>query len=408
MTKITLLQNTFPESRLILQIKKLILGHQSSIEDFKPYHFPRFSLLKNRYFSTYKGMFLFFSLLFIFQWGNAQIIGPGDWSSVRLYGHAYDIEDFSKEEYDFIANHFYYFTIEKRHAREIYGATSSERASAATAAKIVANNSNTHPLFYWNTKVVYDEIYETVQDSIAANPDWASGKNGGGNWTDTAYASEEFRTWFVDVVEDMVNNYAHEGTFLDAALSVGGHISPTAGAYLKDMMAEMPGPTIFNGFGPNTPYARFDYLETAEGVFLEHFFKTQCDNLAKGKKMLDDLLLVPNEKIIIANAGPEAFWNTTDHKFSLAAFLIIANDNSYYHWMPSANNWSSDHLMFWDEEMPSANNWSSDHLMFWDEDFGKYLGPPLGPASVNGYVYTREFDNASIDLETKPLWTGSP
>ena len=71
---------------------------------------------------------------------SAAPVGVGDWSRVRLYGHAYDINGFSSAEYAFIADHYSVFTIEKRHARNVYGAVSTEEASTATAATIVANN----------------------------------------------------------------------------------------------------------------------------------------------------------------------------------------------------------------------------------------------------------------------------
>ena len=66
-------------------------------------------------------LILMLFLLFIFKTDNAQPVESGNWSSVRLYGHAFDINDLSDEDYDWIEDKFEYFTIEKRHARTIYG-----------------------------------------------------------------------------------------------------------------------------------------------------------------------------------------------------------------------------------------------------------------------------------------------
>jgi hypothetical protein len=129
----------------------------------------------------------------------------------------------------------------------------------------------------------------------------------------------------------VVKVQGHSGVFLEPVLRLGSHISPAASTYLKSMKAEMSDIVIFNGFGKNTPYGRFDYLVPADGLFVEYFFYAQSNTVLKGQKMLNDLLPVSNDKIIIANSQSEnIFWNATDHAFSLAAFLLIANENSYY------------------------------------------------------------------------------
>ena len=37
---------------------------------------------------------------------HAQPAGPGDWSKVRLFGHAFRNDDYTPEQYDFIRDHF--------------------------------------------------------------------------------------------------------------------------------------------------------------------------------------------------------------------------------------------------------------------------------------------------------------
>lgn len=263
----------------------------------------------------------------------------------------------------------------------MFTVTFLHKLHTATTAKIITNNSNAKPLFYWNTAVVYDEIYEAIVEALKEQPGWKIDDSG--KWT---YEDAEFRTWFVDVVKDMFNNQGHSGVFLDAAMSVNYFISLTAAAYLLEMMDEIPEIVIYNSFTPNAVItAAHDCLEHADGIFVENFFQANLDKLDEEEMMLDALLEVSNNKIIIVNSQPETtFWETTDHKFSLAAFLIIANDNSYYH--------------YYSEEL-----YLSEYMTYWHFDFEEYLGESNGVATKNGYVYTPTFENASvtINLENK-------
>ena len=77
---------------------------------------------------------------------HAAPAGPGDWSKVRLFGHAFRNDDYTPDQYDFIRDNFYIFTIEKRHAKNIYGATSTEKAAAETAKKLLRRRRLPHLL----------------------------------------------------------------------------------------------------------------------------------------------------------------------------------------------------------------------------------------------------------------------
>lgn len=314
----------------------------------------------------------------------AQVVGTGDWSSVRLYGHAYNQDGFSQAEYSWIANHNFLFTIEKRHARNIYGNPTSEFASNLAAQQINTNNSVCKPLFYWNSSKIFDDIYATVQDAVTSNPSWVRPDD---RWD---YTNSNFRNWWVSIAEDQVNNAWHEGVFVDAVPNVVGIQGATALSELENMMDQLPGLVIYNGFytpvNGGSLLAGLSTLNHADGVFVEKFMNSTCDTKEKGKVLLDELLLVPGEKYIIANSEHEPAWNSTDHKFSLACYLIIANNRSFYRYV--------------DQE---GIDYSSNALTYWHEDFGKNIGAPLGKATVNGYVYTRTFENASVtvDLENK-------
>lgn len=71
-----------------------------------------------------------------------------------------------------------------------------------------------------------------------------------------------------------------------------------------------------------------------------------------------------------------------DHTYKLAMFLICAGERSYWGYQFSRN---------------AATDPGQ-----WDPDFPEYrrpLGPPRGPASRNGFAYTREFQHASVKLD---------
>ena len=325
------------------------------------------------FFSQLKSV-LFFSLVFIAFIANSQVAEPGDWSSIRLYGHAYNINGFTDDEYDFIANHNYLFTIEKRHARNIYGNPTSEFASGIAAQQIKVNNPVSRPLFYWNSNIVYADIYESISEALAENPDYVA-SNGKFN-----YENDDFPDWWVTVPQDQVNNTVHEGVFIDACQNVEAAWGADAMPILYNMLDQIPGLVIANGYWPsgNNLLAGPDMIGHIDGVFVESFFQHNCATAEQGKVMLDALLDVPENKYIITSSTPDGVWSN-DHTFSMACFLIIANDYSFYHFFNGP--------------------YDSSETQLWHEDFGRTIGEPLAEATVNEYVYTRVFEYASVSVD---------
>ncbi|KJD35979.1 hypothetical protein PW52_04965 [Tamlana sedimentorum] len=145
---------------------------------------------------------------------KAQVVEPGDWSSLCLYGYAYNINGFIDAEYDFIANHNYLFTIEIRHARNIYGNPTLEYACGIAAQEIKVNNPVCRPLFYWNSNIVYADIYESITTALAENPSFVAFNE------KFNYENADFPDWWVTVPQDQVNNTVLEGGFIDACKNV--------------------------------------------------------------------------------------------------------------------------------------------------------------------------------------------
>lgn len=116
---------------------------------------------------------------------------PGDWSKVRLFSHAFRNDDYTPRQYNFIRDNFHIFTVEKRHAKNIYGATSTEKSAAATTTKLLKNNPKMRVLLYWSTNTAYSRYYTTVRDVVAKHPDWVEEvRKGTDRWI---YPNEEAR-----------------------------------------------------------------------------------------------------------------------------------------------------------------------------------------------------------------------
>ena len=101
--------------------------------------------------------------------------------ALHAYGHAYSRpNDFSTAQYAALAADFEVFTVEKEHAKAVYGNASrpapfnsnSIAASVGTARNIKAVNSSVKVLMYWNAALHFN-FYECEAD---VQPSWLSPK----------------------------------------------------------------------------------------------------------------------------------------------------------------------------------------------------------------------------------------
>lgn len=312
---------------------------------------------------------------------HAQPAGPGDWSKVRLFGHAFRNDDYTPQQYDFIRDHFAIFTIEKRHAKNVYGATSTETSAAETAKRLLKNNPDMRALLYWSTNTAYDRYYTTVRDTVAQHPDWVEEvRKGTVRWT---YPNDAARNWWADTADQIVKGSDLNGVFGDGApgANARGQIES-----VESCLKRMSSFVIYNGYRVQTSsryVAGASTLAHADGVFCEAFFRSSVETADEGVKLMDELLAIPADKYILCRgAGDGAFGST--HDFSLACYLIVANDYSFYSWGGAENSYAAD-----------------DSLTYWSEDFGKQIGKPLGKATKNGYAYHRDFERCSVDVNLK-------
>ena len=226
---------------------------------------------------------------------QAQPAGPGDWSQVRLFGHAFRNDDFTPEQYDFIRDHYAIFTIEKRHAKNIYGATSTEKAAAATAKKLLKNNPDMRVLLYWSTNTAYSRFYTTVRDTVAQHPDWVEEvREGTVRWT---YPNVDARNWWADTADQLVNDSALNGVFGDGAPGANARGQLES---VESCLKRLSSFVIFNGYRVQTSgryVAGASTLAHADGVFCEAFFRSSVETADEGVKLMEELLAIPSGQI---------------------------------------------------------------------------------------------------------------
>jgi len=298
-------------------------------------------------------------------------VGVGDWTSVRLYGHAYKNSDYTTQQYNFIKNNYHIHTIEKRHAYQVYGSPSTQLSSRNTADTLHKNNPSCKPLFYWNAELAFTSIYESLE-GLPSNYFVDNG------YTQKSYnfSDPKVRTLWRTVPRQAYNWSNIKGVFVDAM--------PKAAAQgnldiLHSMMDTLPGLVIYNGYRVSPRgdmQAGAETLEHADGVFVEFFFSYLMEEVEHARFLMEELLSIPSNKYIICRGTPNGYGANGSHKFSLACYLIVANNRSFYIY---------------------NDDYEADNALYWHADFGRRLGEPLHDAQrVNANVYTRTFEHAHV------------
>ena len=309
--------------------------------------------------------------------GYSQAIGPGDWSKIRLYGHAFKNEDFTDEQYDFIINNIGIFTVEKRHARDVFGASNTEDAAEATAARIHAGNPNAKVLIYWSTNTAYTQYYTTIANAISNHPDWVDSSNSRYTYSD------DCKAFWVEEANKIVTTRGLDGIFGDGAPGAESRGYINAVTDNLGALSALSTFNIYNGYrvaSPTKIFAGSTTLANSDGVFIEAFFRDPCDTKEEAKFLMDELLAIPSDKYIITRGASGVFGTT--HDFSLACYLIVANDYSYYSWGGEDNSYAGDGTM-----------------TYWHSDFEQKTGKPLGAATKEAYAYRRVFEYCTVNVD---------
>ncbi|MEM6411707.1 MAG: putative glycoside hydrolase [Pseudomonadota bacterium] len=344
------------------------------------------------------------------------------WDTVPLYAHFGRSErEMTHEENVFLAERYDFITLEKAHAIRQYGSSEAGIINGARALKEI--NPDMTILFYWNGLLNYP-LYD-AHEEFAVIPDGALRRTDGEldlkNEKLEKYdlSNPDVRAWWIDVAERAIVAGDLDGVFIDALPQISSRPDPMiaklgeekylaleAGSKaLLQETSETLGDeklVIYNGIrsAPNTwEDGGLRYLDVADGVITEHFGHFQ----SKSREMMAADLermqtAVDQGKIVIFKGWPGFSWIDKDMMakpqeelldlakeaitFPLASFLIIAGEQSYFNY-----TWGY-----------------RDHhgALAWYPEFDKPLGEPLGRATREGWVYTREFEYASVmvDLNT--------
>lgn len=309
-------------------------------------------------------------------------------NNIQRYGHAYSVpHDFTADQYTYIAQNYPIFTVEKRHAYVDYGGNpSSEAATIGTAAKIKAINSKTKVLLYWNSILNY-QLYESQATLPTDHPEWIAGIHAGTRLEMYDLNNSDLQTWWINSAASIVNRGNLDGVFLDAIPKVPDSMQASLLSMIDALRAKigMDKVVIYNGFrvaNPKNIYGGSNYLDHASGVFVEAFLSDPVDTKEDAAALLDMLIAAQKTgKTIVVRGSPSTTWGTTqtDMKFDVAAFLLFYGANSYFEY-----NWG----------------YGSDSGLLVDfPEYALSIGQPLGDAVRSGWVYTREFEHASVRID---------
>ena len=341
------------------------------------------------------------------------------WDRIPLYMHIRKATSYTDQEIEFLAK-FPLITFEKANGHEDHGSVEEGTLVAARAVKRL--NPDATILYYRNVIVHYGG-YEVDKGLGQISGALLRDQNGNTKLVRNrvqAYdlSNADLRNWWVNACS-MTTDPAIDGIFLD------GNIKALEPGYLAREIGTAKKKQTIDGYhlmmkqtreviGPeklmvaNVLRARFDnagleFMDYFDGSYLEGFSHnvggaSYEEYVAKG---IDAMQKAARQgKIIAFTSGFATPKNTSDmgidegHAkigsdaqaraaliYPLAIFLVCAEKHSYFRI----------------HEGYSANE--GDHWMRWFPEYDRPLGPPTGPATKDGYRYTRTFRHATVELD---------
>ena len=344
------------------------------------------------------------------------------WERIPQYMHIRKSTSFTEKEIAFLAR-FPLITFEKANGHEDHGSVEKGTLAAAKAVKKI--NPNTKILYYRNVIVHYGsyEANAALTDIPNALLRDAEGNTKLVRNRVQAYdlSTPAVRDWWVKSCQQVVADPNIDGLFLD------GNIKALEPGYLARQIGKAKKKQTMDGYhlllketrkalGPKKlmvanilrarfPQAGFEYIDAFDGSYLEGFFHNVGkvgyeEYVAKGIAVMQKAARTGK---IIAFTGTlsettnkskmgidEAHGKAASEEearrqlyYKLAVFLICAEKYSYVRI----------------HEGYSANE--GDGWMRWFPEYDRPLGPPKGPASRKGHVYTRQFEHVDVWLNIR-------
>lgn len=337
------------------------------------------------------------------------------WNTIPTYAHIAKSSDlFTDSEINFLANNFSLVCISAGHAWGTQGTT--EKGFEIDCSRLKSVNPNQKVLFYWNSYISYKN-YESM-NKFDSNESWALHKPNGelylkkNKWKLYDHTNIDCRKWWTSILSDAVSKRNADGFFIDAypqtiqpanKKNLGEQKYESIKNSIPDLFKETRTAVgkepimIYNGlragaYGEILPYADGAYIEQ-----FGHFATSKKEGIAadiesivkygkEGKIVIvkgwpgfdfldDDITTTPYESLL-SEAKKQI-------KFPLACYLVAAQKYSYF-----AYSWG------YRENSGALSKYP---------ELNMKLGNPLGDATRDGWVYTREFEHCSVrvDIENK-------
>jgi hypothetical protein len=339
------------------------------------------------------------------------------WDTVPVYIHfGKSSGPLSDIELKFVAEVSDFVCLEKGHGRGSSGFT--EEGIALDAKQLKALNPRMKVLFYWNAFLNYP-LYDACQE-VAQHPEWIFRDKKGQPIYKTGTLEQynllncEFRRWWAEIAGRAVTEYGCDGIFMDAVDQAKRPIWMKRGwgegneALLTQAVIEMmrlaakemgeDALLVYNGLRSMDPAGTTtgqEYLPHASGVMVEHFTAFHSQSKESIAADIEAITRAARMGVIIVMKGwPDPTFNWTNKEkmripssvladeaqkkiiFSLACFLIAAQENCYFSY-----SWG------WREQHGSLADYP---------EFHRPLGKPKGKAYKEGWTYTRSYEHAHV------------
>ena len=346
------------------------------------------------------------------------------WDTLPLYIHIRKADAFTEEELKFLAS-FPLITLEKTTGVRSSGSTDRGTIDAAVAIKKL--NPRAKVLFYRNVFVHYgaysfDEKLKTIEKPFLVDK---RGETHLVRGTNEAYdlSNPEVVDWWVDSATTVCSHRAIDGLFLDGNVKVltsylasrlpAGKKAATIEGYhelIKRTRSRLQESDLMiaNLIRARFPDSGLKYMNDFDGSYLEGFTHaigdvTEADYVVKGieatqKAARSGKIIAMSFGLGESAAAADGIDDTrakldslngldkrVDYLISL--FLVCAERYSYLslHDGYAADTRRGQCLSrVWLKRFPQ---------------YDKPLGPPRGPASRKGYVFSRRFEHATVTLD---------
>ncbi len=338
------------------------------------------------------------------------------WDHVPLYMHIRKARSYTDDEIAFLAR-FPVITFEKANGHQDHGSVEAGTLAAARAVKRL--NPKAKILYYRNVIVHYGG-YAANKELERIPGAMLQGPNGNTRLIRhrlQAYdlSNPRVRTWWVNACSTVTADPAIDGVFIDGSVKVlePGYLTRQIGAAKKrriiagyrlmmKQLREAIGPDelmVANLLRARLENAGLEYLDYFDGSYVEAFFHNVGgagyeEYVAKGIDAVQKAARRGKIILFTARLTPPSASAAGGHAtvesdaparaaitYPLAVFLICAEKYSYFRI----------------HEGYSADN--NDRWMRWFPEYDRPLGPPAGPATRDGFRYTRTFRHATVQVD---------